>query len=188
MSIIHSGVTGFYASEGWDTFPQHRYAYRTRAKLQRQPGIEVRRFERHRDLDAVARAFARLRAEFGDTAVVRAALRDAHLPEARFEWKPVSTIEAPRPRNVRMAPLVRRVYEKPIVFSPGRQRKADEQLTAHIDDGSIRETYGPYVVSGGWWARDVHREYYFVHATNGRCLWLYYDRHRTCWFMHGEVD
>jgi len=141
-----------------------------------------------RDLEAVNRAFARLRAEFGDSAVVRAALRDAHLPEARFEWEPVGAIEAPRPRNVRVAPLVRRVYAKPVVFSPGKQRKADEQLTAHIDDGSIHETRGPYIVSGGWWARDVHREYYFVHAANGRCLWLYYDRHRTCWFMHGEVE
>jgi protein ImuB len=41
-----------------------------------------------RDLDAANRALARLRAEFGDDAVVQAKLRDGHLPEARFAWEP----------------------------------------------------------------------------------------------------
>jgi protein ImuB len=141
-----------------------------------------------RDLDAVARSFARLRAEFGDDAVVRAKLRDGHLPEARFEWEAVREISTPRPRSVRVPPLVRRFHDRPVVFSPGKQRNADTQLTAHIDDGSIRETFGPYVVSGGWWAREVHREYYFVRTANGRSLWLYYDRRRMCWFLHGEVE
>ncbi len=40
-----------------------------------------------RDLRAAARAIARLRAALGDKAVVRAQLREAHLPEARFTWE-----------------------------------------------------------------------------------------------------
>jgi len=55
MSIIHSGVTGFYASGGWETFPQRGYSFAPRRPLLRVPGIEVRRMRRHADLDAVAR-------------------------------------------------------------------------------------------------------------------------------------
>ena len=48
----------------------------------------------HRDLAVANRALARVRAEFGDGAVVRARLVEAHLPEARFAWEPIET--APR--------------------------------------------------------------------------------------------
>ncbi len=41
-----------------------------------------------RDLDAGARAFALLRARFGNDAVARAALRDSHLPERGFALEP----------------------------------------------------------------------------------------------------
>jgi protein ImuB len=141
-----------------------------------------------RDLDAAARAFARLRAELGDGAVVRARLRDGHLPEARFEWEPVARIETPRPREVRLPPLVRRIYARPVRFSPSRRRDANRDLAAHLDDGSVRETLGPYIVAGGWWQREVQREYYYVRTANGRSLWMYYDRPRACWFLHGEVE
>ena len=81
MSIIHSGVTGFYASEGWDTFPQYRYAYQTRAKLQRQQSIEVRRFERHRDLHAVARVHEAYNQDRSLSFV-----RDADYWQRHFSW------------------------------------------------------------------------------------------------------
>jgi len=141
-----------------------------------------------RDLEAAGRAFARLRAEFGDDAVTHAVLRDGHLPEAVYTWEPLRDITTPRARNIHRAPLIRRIYHRPVVFSPGHQRDADAQLTAHIDDGSIQETQGPYIVSGGWWQREVHREYYFVRTSDNRSLWMFYDRRRMCWFIHGEVS
>lgn len=42
-----------------------------------------------RDPASAQRALARLRTEFGRGAVVRARLREAHLPEARFTWDPL---------------------------------------------------------------------------------------------------
>src|SRR4029077_19541396 len=80
-----------------------------------------------RDFDAANRALARLRAEFGDEAVVCAKLTDGHLPEARFVWQPLTQVKLPKnilngtkrlndlnglnestPNN-----LVRRVFAKP---------------------------------------------------------------------------
>lgn len=141
-----------------------------------------------RDVAAAARAMARVRAELGDDAVVKAVLRDGHLPEARFDWEPVASIPAPKPRAVRTPPLVRRIYTKPLPFSPGRHRNSEAELIRHIDEGTVRETFGPYIVSGGWWAREVQREYYFVRTSNGRALWMFYDRPRMGWFIQGEVE
>ncbi len=58
-----------------------------------QPGLFGAR--PRRDLAAANRALARVRAEFGDEAVVRARLVEAHLPEARFAWEPLGRL--PRP-------------------------------------------------------------------------------------------
>ena len=141
-----------------------------------------------RDFAAAARAIARVRAELGANAVVKAVLREGHLPEARFDWEPVTSLHAPHPRAVRQPPLVRRIYARPLPFSPGRHRDAEAELLKHIDQGTVRETLGPYIVSGGWWAREVQREYYFVRTSNGRSLWMFYDRRRMGWFIQGEVE
>jgi len=141
-----------------------------------------------RDAAAAARAMARIRAELGDGAVVHAVLRDGHLPEARFEWVPVDTIAEASPRMVKSPPLVRRIHSRSIPFSPGRHRNAQAELIRYIDEGTVRETLGPFIVSGGWWAREVQREYYYVRTSNDRVLWMYYDRPRQVWFIQGEVE
>jgi protein ImuB len=141
-----------------------------------------------RDFAAAARAIARVRAELGANAVVKAVLREGHLPEARFDWEPVTSLHAPKPRAVRQPPLVRRIYARPLPFSPGRHRDAEAELLKHIDQGTVRETFGPYIVAGGWWTREVQREYYFVRTSNGRALWMFYDRRRMGWFIQGEVE
>jgi protein ImuB len=141
-----------------------------------------------RDAAAAARALARVRAELGDQSVVRAVLHDGHLPEARFEWEPVEAIPDAQPRAVISPPLVRRIHTRAIPFSPGRRRDAQAELIRHIDEGTVRETLGPFIVSGGWWTREVQREYYFVRTSNERVLWMYYDRRRQGWFIQGEVE
>jgi protein ImuB len=144
--------------------------------------------ESPRDLDAANRALARVRAEFGERSVVTARLRDGHLPEASFEWEPAKKISAPSPRTVALRPLVRRLYARPIPFSKTRHREPKAALAHMFEDRLIEETIGPYIITGGWWVREVQREYYFVRTETGRWLWLYYDRRRKCWFLHGEVE
>jgi protein ImuB len=47
---------------------------------------------------------------------------------------------------------------------------------------------GPYVVSGGWWVREVYREYHFAETESGKIVWVYFDKKRRRWFVHGEVS
>lgn len=54
--------------------------------------------------------------------------------------------------------------------------------------GAVTYRDGPYVVSGGWWVGLVHREYHFVEMQNGELCWVYYDRRRRRWLLHGKVD
>ncbi len=133
-----------------------------------------------RDLDAANRALARLRAEFGTRSIVTAALRDAHLPEARFSWEPLHALRPPRPPDgATFSPLVRRIYDRSQPLSP-------------YEVGEFADVAGPHVISGGWWTGDdrrggVYREYHFALNAHGRLLWLYYDHAREHWFAQGEV-
>ena len=47
---------------------------------------------------------------------------------------------------------------------------------------------GPYLVNGGWWLKEVQREYLFVLTRRGELLWVYHDKRRRRWFLHGQVS
>ena len=62
-------------------------------------------------------------------------------------------------------------------------------VEGHIDLlGPVEEVIGPHVVSGGWWIREISRDYYYVRTRSGRWLWIYNDRRRRRWFLQGEVE
>jgi protein ImuB len=153
-----------------------------------------------RDLDAANRALARLRAEFGDDVVVQAKLKDGHLPEARFAWEPLSRIKLPRndlndlnSLNDLNGPapkvLVRRIMAKPICL-PGIPRHTHEDgwLILGHKYGSVDKLSGPYLFSGGWWNREIQRDYYYAETRRGAIAWVYYDRVRRRWFLQGWIE
>jgi protein ImuB len=151
-----------------------------------------------RDLDAANRALARVRAEFGDDAVVSAKLTDGHLPEASFTWEPIDRIKLPKNHlndlnglNVlnrsSSKVLVRRVYAKPHRLDAGPHRSHEDGWLLGTKHGAIDKLTGPYVFSGGWWNREIQREYYFAETRRGDLLWLYYDRIRRKWLWQGTV-
>ena len=141
-----------------------------------------------RDLDAANRALARLRAEFGDEAVVRAKLTYGHLPEARFTWEPFDHVKLPKPKGGSRT-LLRRIFVKPIPLpAQPHWSREDGWLLLGARYGAVEKLIGPYVLSGGWWVREVHREYYFAETRRGNLLWVYHDRLRRRWFLHGIVE
>jgi protein ImuB len=142
-----------------------------------------------RDRAAADAALARLRAELGDDAVVRAVLRPGHLPEARYGWERLTNVVAPRPRRDVPRQLVRRVLTRPLLLPPQLPSVRDDGwVLSGLAHGAVTRIVGPYVVSGGWWATELHREYHFAETRRGDCLWLYYDRARRRWFQQGAIE
>lgn len=152
---------------------------------------QIHLFTEHqqRDLEAGNRALARLRAELGDDAVVRAVLRNGHLPEGRFGWEPMDRLQIPTPHPVEVRALVRRVFARPQGLPPApRPSHDDGWLISGVVRGSVSDQTGPYILSGGWWVREVRRDYYYIETRRGELLWVYYDRRRRGWFHHGRVE
>ena len=112
-----------------------------------QQGLFVE--QARRDLSAANRALARIRAEFGEQAVVRARVTEGHLPEARFTWEPVDAVTRPQPREVALRPMVRRMHARPIPLPPRPRHEPDGWL---VRGGGGRPRHGSRrAVSGVGW-------------------------------------
>ncbi len=109
-----------------------------------------------RDLQAAARALARLRAEHGPYAVVTATLTDGHLPEASFALLPLDELHFPTPAAraaENPAALVRRLLTRPSLLPPRPRHEPDGWLLAGMESGPVRRSVGPYLLAGAWWGR-----------------------------------
>ena len=158
-------------------------AVRARTEQSALPGHQPRR-----DMSAAHRALDRIRAAYGEHSVTKACVREAHLPEASFRFEP---IQHARLGEQTVAPpvssMVRRVYSRPKPLPP-RKPKEPEAGPSLAKAHAIEHMYGPYRVSGGWWKRLVERDYYYAETDHGDLLWLFYDRPRKRWFLHGVLD
>lgn len=152
---------------------------------------QIRLFQEtpRRDLAAANRALARVRAELGDTSVLQAELRAGHLPEAGYGLSPLTKLSAAQPALVRRPRVVRRILQKPKLLPPvPRHLRNDGWIPLDPAAGSVLRLDGPYIVSGGWWQAEQHREYHFAHTRRGDILWIYYDRPKRRWFLQGTVE
>ena len=127
-----------------------------------------------RNIEAALRALARVRAEFGPDSVLSARLKPGHLPEARWEWQPFRKLPPAVLRPVPIRPLVRRTHARP---QPLDRRKPP-------DPGPLLG----YLISGGWWNREIRRDYRFVNTKRGEILWAYYDPRERRWYSQGRVE
>jgi protein ImuB len=156
---------------------------RARVEQVALPGHQPRR-----DMSAAHRALDRIRAAYGEHSVTKARVREAHLPEASFHFEPIQ--HARLGEQAALSPvssMIRRVYSHPKPLPP-RKPTEPEAGPSLAKDHAIEHMYGPYRVSGGWWKRLVERDYYYAETDHGDLLWLFYDRPRKRWFLHGVLD
>ncbi|MCW5872986.1 MAG: hypothetical protein KIS61_37415, partial [Candidatus Eremiobacteraeota bacterium] len=126
-----------------------------------------------REIQAANRALDRVRAELGPGSVVRACLQEGHLPAASFRWEPLEKLQGrPSPQKISNI-LLRRFYAVP---QPLAAPKPELQLD------------GPYKISGGWWNREIERDYYYLLSPQGEIHWAFHDQRRQLWFREGMVD
>jgi protein ImuB len=141
-----------------------------------------------RDMAAADRALARLRAELGEESVGVVSVGDGHLPEARTVWTPIQNLRVASPDSPLVKPMIRRVSLPPIVLPPRPRHEPDGWLVRGPEEGRVVRSVGPHIVSGGWWATEIHREYHFLETSKGSLLWTFFDRRRRRWFLQGAVE
>jgi protein ImuB len=52
--------------------------------------------------------------------------------------------------------------------------------------GPLAFESGPERIETGWWdGRDIRRDYYVARNPRGMRVWIFNDRHRGDWYLHG---
>jgi protein ImuB len=149
-----------------------------------------------RDPEAANDALARIRAEFGDGAVVHARLADSCFPHLAYIWEVQSKIssasgsqricEQSEPREVPQ--LVRRIYSTPAAASKPQAPAIPEAFTGLLR-GTVAEMSGPFTLSGRWWTDEpIHHDYYDIRLGSGAIYWAYYDHLLKQWFVAGRLE
>ncbi len=124
----------------------------------------------------------------GDRRVLRASLHASHLPERSFAMRPIAepppAIAAEAPTRDRPAVLFDRpVPTEVVALTPDGPV---HRLSWNGKDLRVLECVGPERIGGEWWrARDTTRDYFAVHAEDGRWLWLVRGIESGRWFVHG---
>lgn len=118
----------------------------------------------NRDLRAAEEALSRIRSEFGESSVVKAVLRNEHLPEMQFEWAPLDHLAVAQVGPAKIKTF-RKIYTRPKLIPPP----------------SLKEKSA--ILSGGWWNRPYHREYYEIDGD-----WIYFDVLARRWYLHGKIE
>ena len=139
---------------------------------------------------AIAQTCVQEPERYGADVVCRATLEDAHLPEAKFRFTPLERLERPEITEHDAdgsAPLVRRMLAKPEPLA-GELEEGTRLDKVLVHAGERLTLIGPYRVSGGWWVREVMRDYYYARTPRGELWWIFYDHPRKAWFLHAYVD
>lgn len=154
-----------------------------------------RLFARRRtDPGRLSRALSRLRALFGDQALLRITLRESHRPEAR-NHSHSDAKQAPqtgRAGRAGRAPLLTtalRLIEPPRAI---RVRLVGGRIAAFSLGGqpplTVRLRFGPRRVSGDWWREPFDRDYFQVATADRGLYWLFRDLRENRWYLHGVFD
>lgn len=144
----------------------------------------------NRDRQALARAYARIRAEWGDRVLYYARLKEGHLPQSQFEWVPFegNVDTEPLPTNAELS-VARRVFRPARRLPLWGTPKEGTVLVLRDRRQRVVEIVGPYRVEGAWWlGAGVARDFYYWRLEEGRWLWVFYDQRRRGWFQQGEVE
>jgi protein ImuB len=122
----------------------------------------------------------------------------AHGGSARFDGPALARAgSAQLDQDAAPLPLVRRLLLKPEPLAGSFEIDPQTGALSLLHAGERMTLTGPYRVSGGWWVREVTRDYYYartVHAQaraeepTERLLWVFFDLPRNAWFLHAVVD
>lgn len=144
---------------------------------------------RRHDLEDARHALARVRAEFGNSCVTALNLRNEHAPEMRFEFCEGQSLVLATPLERKRRTMVRRIRFRPQPLHRFRDAPLKGWSVLGLDAGPIVESHGPFNLSGCWWSEDAFdRDYHIARTRRGDLVWLFFDRQREQWFLHGTVE
>jgi protein ImuB len=142
----------------------------------------------------------KLSSRLGDSAIFYVTAKNEHLPELANQCL---TVNSQKSRHVREhlghyknntiqnneAVLCNNKITDALKDEPIWLLEKPKQLIKYDQlpmlEGQLSIIHGPNRVASHWWATLQSRDYYIARQRNGRLLWVFFDRSKKNWFLHG---
>ncbi|MEQ9465553.1 MAG: DNA polymerase Y family protein, partial [Haliea sp.] len=131
-------------------------------------------FSPHNQREPMQALLDRLRNRLGLQAILTISCRDEHLPELALHVSSEATAPAATQSSIR----------RPFWLLPEPQPVRWLQGQLHWQ-GALQLIGGPERIEDNWWQEPVSRDYYIARGTRGQYYWLFHDRLRQQWYVHG---
>jgi protein ImuB len=144
--------------------------------------------QQEQSTDALQRATMRLRAMFGEHAVVKPILVDTHRPEERLRWVPFTPNDAKPTAPIELddhAPLSLRLLPRPELV-----KQWTDRALILADGTSVRiiASDGPHRLAGDWWSEAYDRSYFWLMGSRGERLWIFREERSSAIFLQAVAD
>jgi len=147
-------------------------------------------FDPKPDLEQFNQLIDKLSSRLGHTALFRLNHSVEHLPEMANTRQHVNELSASYTNETgyerEKAQKEREQTQKPqplwLLPTPQYLSKQDNKP---LYKGPLNIINGPDRISSHWWSKLQSRDYYLARQNNGRLLWLYFDRGKRNWYLHG---
>lgn len=138
-------------------------------------------FEVNHNEENLNQLLDKLASRLGSEALYKVQEAAEHLPELANLTCPVNHKRAnpragmPLPADFKDEPLW--LLEQP--------KKLMQQTGRPLRNGLLDLIHGPHRISSHWWSNLHSRDYYIARQAGSSLLWVYYDRKRHNWYLHG---
>lgn len=150
-------------------------------------------FEQQCDTEAFGRLLEKLSGRLGHTALSKIHVQDEYLPELanqRVVWSPsirhikeITKLQAAYANSSADGSCVNKIHDQPVwlLESPRTLTRGNQP----IRDDLFVIVHGPERITSHWWSQPECRDYYIAREPDGRFIWVFYDRHKQTWYLHG---
>ena len=77
-------------------------------------------------------------------------------------------------------------YEPAWLFDHPKPLSSDVNGQPLLDGETLRQVHGPVRKVSHWWSEFHSRDYFISRGTSGELVWVFYDRVKKRWFLHGR--
>ncbi|MFU8763461.1 MAG: Y-family DNA polymerase [Haliea sp.] len=132
-------------------------------------------FNPHNQREPMQALLDRLRSRLGLQAILTVGCRDEHLPELALHVSSESTAGIAAGQSC---------SRRPFWLLPEPQPVRQDQGQLHWQ-GPLQLMTGPERIEDNWWQEPASRDYYIARCPRGQYYWLFHDRLRRQWYIHG---
>ncbi len=95
-------------------------------------------------------------------------------------------LEESKPDDLRLSNASAQAYEPAWLFDHPKPLSMDKDRQPLLDGEILRQIHGPVRKVSHWWSEFHSRDYFICRGTSGELVWVFYDRVKKRWFLHGR--